>query len=82
MVGVLGHEAVVPACRGRHGAQEVGANELKPLLDLGLAWLVAKWLLRALVDLADVARDQRLGEMDSRLGDVSRALHGALVWTS
>ena len=36
VAGALGHEAAVPARRGRHGIQEVGADEPKPLRDLGL----------------------------------------------
>ena len=37
VVGVLDREAVVPARRGRHGTQEVGADDLKPLRDLGIS---------------------------------------------
>ena len=49
VVRALGHEAVVPAHRGRHGTQDVGADELKPPHDLGLARLVANWLFGAVV---------------------------------
>ena len=56
MVGVLGHEAIVPAQRERHGTQEVGADELKPLCDLGLARLVPNWLFGVVHDLVHVAR--------------------------
>ena len=76
---LLGHKAVVPARHGRHGTQEVGADELKPLCDLSLAPPVANWLLGALVGSADVVRGQRDGEIDFRLGDVPRGLPGALV---
>ena len=51
MVEALGHKAVVSARRGRHGTQEVSADELKSLRDLGLARFVANWLLDSLVDL-------------------------------
>ena len=57
-----------------------GPKRLKSSLrELGRARLVANRLLDALVDLADVARGQRVGENDFRLGDVPRGLHGALV---
>ena len=79
MVGALGHEAVVPARRGRHGIQEVSADELEPPRDLGLAQLVVNWLFNAVVDLVNVARGQLVGENDSRLGGVQRGLHGTLV---
>ena len=79
VVGTLGHEAENPACRRRHGTQEVGADELKPPRDLGLVRLVAKWLFGAVVDLVNVAHGQRAGEIDSSLGDIPRVLHGALV---
>ena len=81
MVGERGHEVIVPSRRERHGYQEVGANELKPLRDLGFAWIVAKSLLDDFVDLADVIRGQRVGEINFRLRDVPYGLHGALVWT-
>ena len=61
VVRVFGHKAIVPARCGRHGTQEVGADEMKPLRDLGLARLVPNWLVGALVDLAVVARDERVG---------------------
>ena len=76
-VGGLDYEAVVPARRWRHGSREVGSDELKSLHDLGLARLFATWLLGTLVDLADVARGQRV--IGSRLGDVPCGLQGALV---
>ena len=79
VVEALGHEAVVPARRRHHGNQKVGADEQKPLRDLGLAWLKANWLFGAVVDVVDVARDQRVGEFEYRLGDVPRGLHGAHV---
>ena len=79
VIGILGHEAVVPARRGRHRSQEVGAKELKSLRHLGLARDGANWLLDALVDLADVARCQEVGEIDSCLCDIPRSLHGELV---
>ena len=79
LVGELGHEAVVPARRGRHGTQEIGADELKPFRDLGLARLFTNWLSDAVVYLVNVARGQRLGEIDSPLGDVPCGLHDALV---
>ena len=44
MVSVAGHEAVVPACRGRYDSQEVGGDELKPPRDLDLAGIVEIWL--------------------------------------
>ena len=64
----------------RHGFQEVDDDEPKPLRDLGLARLVMNWLLDALVDLADVARSQRVGEIGCCLCNVPCGLHGALVW--
>ena len=82
VVGVLGHEAVVSARHGRRGSQEVYADELKPSRDLGLARLVAIWLIGALVNLADVAHGQRVSKIDSRLGDVPHGLYDALVWIS
>ena len=41
MVGALGHEVVVPTRRGLYGTQEVNADKLKPLRDIGLAQLGA-----------------------------------------
>ena len=79
MVRAHGREAVIPAHRGRHETQEVGADVLKPPRVLGLARLVVNWLVGALVDLTDVVRGQRVGEIDSRLGGVPRGLYGALV---
>ena len=76
IVGILGHEAAVPSRRGRHGTQEVGADELKPPRDLGLTRLVANWLFGAVVDLVNVTRGQRVREIDS---DVPCGLHGELV---
>ena len=81
MVGTLGHEAANPARHRRHGTQDVGADELKPPHDLGLVRLVAKWLFGTVIDLVNVARGQRVGEIDSRLGIVPRGLRDALVWT-
>ena len=82
VVGVLGHEVVIPTRRQRYGIQEVNTDELKPLRDLGLAQLVARWLLGALVDLSNVTRSQRVGEIYSHLGDCPFGLHGTLVWIS
>ena len=79
VIGSLGHKSVVPARRGRDGAQEVSADELKPPHYLGLALLTVNWLFSAVVGLVYVARGQRVSETDSRLGDVPRGLHGALV---
>ena len=39
MIGGFVHEAVVSVRRGRHGTQEVGADDLKPLRDLGITYL-------------------------------------------
>ena len=61
MVGALGHEAIVFVRRGRHGSQEVGADEPKSLRGLGLAQLVASWIFGAVVDLVNAARGQRIG---------------------
>ena len=58
VIGVLGHEAVVPAHRGRHGFPEVDVHELTQLRDLSLTRLIASRLLGALVNLADVACGQ------------------------
>ena len=74
MVGALGHEAVIPPRRGHHGTQEGVAGKLKPPRDLGLAWLIVNWLFGAVVNLVNVARGQRVGEIDSRLGDSPRGL--------
>ena len=70
------------AMKWRHGFQEVGDDEPKALRDLGLTRLVTNWLLGALVDLADVARSQRVGEVGCCLGNVPCGLHGTLVWMS
>ena len=37
------------------------------------------WLFGAVFDFVKIVRDQRVGEIDSRLGDVPRGGHGALV---
>ena len=73
VVGVLGHEAVVSARRERYRTQEVGAGKLKPLRGFGLARLIVNWLFGAVVDLVNVARDQRVDGIDSRLSHVPRA---------
>ena len=49
VVGALGHEAVVPVRRRRHGTQEVGAEDLKLPRYLGLARLVTNWLFGAVI---------------------------------
>ena len=72
-------ERYLPRSVGVTG-QTVGADELKALHDLGLARLLANWLFGAVVDLVKVARGKRIGEIDSRLVDIPRGLHGALVW--
>ena len=82
VVEALGYEPVVPARRGRHGPHEVGADELKPLRNLDLARFVANMVFGTAVDLEIIARNQRVGEIDSHLGDVLRSLHSALVWMS
>ena len=41
--------------------------------------LIANWLFGVAVDLVNVARGQRDGETDSRLGIFARSLHGVLV---
>ena len=79
VVGALGHDAVVPTRGGRRGSQGVGVDELKPLRDLDLAWFFVNWLFGTVIDLVNVARSQRVGEIDSRLGDVLRGLQGALI---
>ena len=79
VIGALGDEAVVPARRGRHGIREVGTDGLKPPHDLDLARLVANWLFGAVINRVNIGRGQRVDEIDSRLGDVQRGLHGALV---
>ena len=83
VVGKLGHEVGVPARRVRHGTpKKVGADELKPLRDLTLAWLVAKWLFDAVINLVNASRDQRIRKIECNFGDVPRGLYGALVWMS
>ena len=82
VVGVLGHEAVVPARRIRHRSREVDTAKFKPLRDFCLPRLVAKWLLGARVDLADVSRGQLVNIIDSRLGDVLHGLHSEPVQIS
>ena len=80
VIGALGHERAVLARRGRHGTQKIDVDDLKPPHDLGHARLVANLLFGVVVDLVNVVRGQRVGEIDSRIGDVPRGLRGALVW--
>ena len=89
VVGVIGHGTVVSTHNGRLETQGLDINTLKQIRSLCLARLLANCLLDALVDLADVARGQRVSGSDSRLGDNSRSLHVELVrmsealsWTS
>ena len=57
----------------------VDVDELKSLRDLGLDRIVANWLFDALVNLAGVVHGQQVGEIGSRLGNVTRGLDGVLV---
>ena len=71
MIGVLGREAVIFACRGCHRIQTVGIDELTPIRDFGFARLVANWLLGVFIDLLDVARGQQLTPVPTMFHAVS-----------
>ena len=80
VVGALGHKKRVTARRGRHKTYEVGTDDLNPLHDVNLARLGEKLLFDVVLYLVNVARGPHVGEIDSHLGHILRALHSALVW--